>query len=283
MGHDSHPHGHGHGHQHQHEHQGEDMVEMLELDAAVMGAYLDTATGHIRATLGREPSVIVDVGAGTGVGARALVRAFPTAEIIGVDASPEMTAHIDAAGHPSVRTAIADLDDGWPAALPDADVIWASSSLHHIADPDSFLRTAAAHLKPGGVLAIIEMTSPPMFLPSGNPLEERIAAAMSAQEMDPFADWTQAFSQADLDVVEGLDLSVEISEITPTVLRYGTSWLSRIRAGLADDLTADDLAAIDALVDDESPSSLARRTDLNVRSGRRMWITKPHSTTDTTL
>ena len=55
MGHDSHPHGHGHGHQHQHEHQGEDMVEMLELDAAVMGTYLDTATDRIRAALGREP------------------------------------------------------------------------------------------------------------------------------------------------------------------------------------------------------------------------------------
>jgi len=259
------------------------MVEMLELDAAVMGTYLDTATDRIRAALGREPSVIVDIGAGTGVGVRALARAFPTAEIIGVDASPEMTAHIDAAGHPTVRTAIADLDNGWPAALPDADVLWASSSLHHIADPDAFLRTAAAHLRPGGVLAIIEMTSPPLFLPNDDPLEERIVAAMSSHEMNPFADWTQAFSRADLDVVEGVDLSVEISEITPTVLRYGASWLSRIRAGLADDLTVDDLAAIDALVDAESPSSLARRTDLNVRGGRRMWITKPHSTTDTTL
>ncbi len=77
--------------------------------------------------------------------------------------------------------------------------------------------------------------------------------------------------------LERVDLSVEVTEITPTVLRYATSWLSRARSGLGSDLTVEDLRVLDGLMDADSLSSLHRRTDLAVRGGRTMWIAKPHN------
>ena len=256
------------------------MVDMLELDAAVMGEYLDRATERIRTALTRSPSLIVDVGAGTGVGVRALARTFPDAQIVAVDSSPEMTAHIDAADHANVRTVVADLDHGWATSLIDADVIWASSSLHHITEPHRFLRAAASHLRRDGILAIIEMTGPPRFLQGDDSLEVHIVAAMDTQQWNSFPDWTGAIEKAGLDVVDRVDLTVEVDMLSDNVFRYADAWFSRVRLGLADELSEDDRATLDALVSAESPGSIRRRTDLAVRGGRTMWIAKPRNTTE---
>ena len=79
-----------------------------------------------------------------------------------------MLAHLrsraDAAGlGDRIRTIEADLDQPWPDLGP-ADVIWAASSMHHMADPAKALAAAFGALRPGGLLVIAELDSFPRFL-----------------------------------------------------------------------------------------------------------------------
>ena len=50
-----------------------------------------------------------------------------------------------------IRAVRADLDQPWPELGP-ADVVWASASMHHMADPADAVRQAFAMLRPGGLL-----------------------------------------------------------------------------------------------------------------------------------
>jgi SAM-dependent methyltransferase len=82
-----------------------------------------------------------------------------------------------------VRTIRTDLETDWPT-VDNVDLAWASSSLHHIADPDRVLADVWEALRPGGRLVVAEMDSFPRFLPDeigiGLPeLEERCHEALS--------------------------------------------------------------------------------------------------------
>jgi hypothetical protein len=48
-----------------------------------------------------------------------------------------------------------------------------------------------------------------------------------------------------------------------------------LRGALADDLAADDLAALDELTDSRGPRSVLRRDDLVVRIDRTVWAARP--------
>jgi SAM-dependent methyltransferase len=64
------------------------------------------------ARLDREPRRVLDVGTGTGVGARALARRYPKADVVGVDLSPAMIAEaqrlVPPDLDPRLRFAVAD-------------------------------------------------------------------------------------------------------------------------------------------------------------------------------
>ncbi|MEP9414657.1 class I SAM-dependent methyltransferase [Gordonia sp. VNQ95] len=251
------------------------MGELLELDAAVVGSYLADATALISTALRRTPEVIVDLGAGTGVGTRALAAAFPGAEIVAVDASPEMAARLGA-NSPDARVVIADLDDGWPADIGDADVLWASASLHHVADPAALLRAARDRLRPGGVLAVIEMPHQPRFLPEppdGAGVETRMEAIMAGRGYNSFPDWTDTIVDAGFAMAGTHTITIDIPETTDRTRAYARAWFTRVRSGLADDLAAEDLATVDDLLG-EGPTSLATRSDLHIRTGRLVWIAR---------
>ncbi|QTI70378.1 class I SAM-dependent methyltransferase [Gordonia polyisoprenivorans] len=267
-----------------HDHDGTDIGALLELDAAVTGTYLAEAISLIRTEATRPIEVIVDAGAGTGVGTRALAAAFGDAEIVAIDGSPEMTARIDAAGPGTVRTVTADLDAGWPASVGTTDVVWASASLHHIANPAAFLRTTRSHLRPGGVLAVIEMPHQPRFLHAEPPhadLGDRIEELMRAKGANSFPDWTDTITAAGFEMRTRHTVSIDVPEPTALTRAYAQAWLSRVRTGLADDLTDTDAATLDELLGD-GPTSLRCRPDLAVRAARTIWIaTVPASTTET--
>ncbi|WP_246007623.1 class I SAM-dependent methyltransferase [Gordonia oryzae] len=267
-----------------HDHDGTDIGALLELDAAVTGTYLAEAISLIHTEAARPIEVIVDAGAGTGVGTRALAAAFGDAEIVAIDGSPEMTARIDAAGPATVRTVTADLDAGWPASVGAADVVWASASLHHIADPAAFLRTTRSHLRPGGVLAVIEMPHQPRFLqaePHHSDLSDRIEELMRTKGANSFPDWTDTITAAGFEMRRRHTVRIDILEPTELTRTYAQEWLSRVRTGFTDDLTDTDAAILDELLGD-GPTSLRHRPDLPVRAARTIWIaTVPASTTDT--
>ena len=96
-----------------------------------------------------------------------------------------------------VRPVLADLDSSWPE-IGTFDLVWASSSLHHMRDPDRVLSEVYSALVPGGVLVVSEIGTFPRFLPDdigiGRPgLEARCneAASKRIHEELPFigSDW----------------------------------------------------------------------------------------------
>ncbi|SCF80628.1 Methyltransferase domain-containing protein, partial [Streptomyces sp. Ncost-T6T-2b] len=65
--------------------------------------------------------------------------------------------------------------------VADADLVWASASLHHLDDPATALVGIRAALRPGGLLAVAEVDGMPSFLPVDGgraELEARCRAAL---------------------------------------------------------------------------------------------------------
>ena len=175
-----------------HHHAGDDdeavLAELLDLDAEVLQAYLSAAVERVHELAADRPvRRILDLGSGTGSGAFALARRFPGAEVIAVDQSAGMLARLRSKAADSgladrVQTMEADLDGAWPV-IEAVDLTWSSMALHHLADPGRGLAEIFAVLRPGGLLAVAEMTTWLRFLPDdiglGRPgLEARCDAAL---------------------------------------------------------------------------------------------------------
>ena len=125
-------------HQHQHQQrpgsQDQHRVLDLDLDAEVFGDHLGAVLGLTGVPIARS---VVDLGAGTGAGSRLLREQYPAATVTCVDNDPQMLELLREQGFAVIE---ADLDDGFPAlsgssktaeAVP-VDLVWASSSLHHV-------------------------------------------------------------------------------------------------------------------------------------------------------
>jgi malonyl-CoA O-methyltransferase len=99
------------------------------------------------------PSVVLDVGAGTGQATRALRDRFRKARVIGLDVSPRM---LDEARRRASWLRGFDLvcADATRLPLPDAsvDLVYANLVLPWLADPDALLGEAHRVLRPRGLL-----------------------------------------------------------------------------------------------------------------------------------
>ncbi|MFE7411647.1 class I SAM-dependent methyltransferase, partial [Streptomyces laurentii] len=134
-GHGHHGHGHGHG---GHDHTHLDWAEMAPLliqQAETQSPLYAEAAAWLAslAPAGRVRRVL-DVGSGPGVVTALLAEAFPEAEVVAVDATPELLAlareRADARGlGDRVATLRAELPGDFDA-LGTADLVWASNSLH---------------------------------------------------------------------------------------------------------------------------------------------------------
>ncbi|MFJ5260921.1 class I SAM-dependent methyltransferase [Streptomyces sp. NPDC088387] len=263
-----------------------DQTEILDLDAEVLAEHIASLTAWL--PVAADPRHIVDLGSGTGAGTLALLRRFPGAEVTAVDASPvhldRLRAKAEAAGVAGrVRTVEADLDVAWPE-LGAPQLVWASASMHHMADPDRTLRQVHGTLAPGGLFAVVELAGFPRFLPEDAPadapgLEERCHTALDRHHAEQLphrgADWGPKLTAAGFTVEEERTLVVDLGP-TPgdTVGRYALSSLTRMRGGLVGTLAPADLAALDRLLDTDGPHSVLRRTDLTVRTERTVWAAR---------
>ncbi|MEV0523223.1 class I SAM-dependent methyltransferase [Streptomyces sp. NPDC050439] len=276
---------HGTDHHPQHAPDTDSQAEILDLDAEVLAEHIASITAWL--PVGKTPRHIVDLGCGTGAGTFALLARFPEAEVTAVDASADHLHRLRAKAEElgtadRVRTVAADLDADWPD-LGRPELVWASASMHHMADPDRALRRAHDLLAPGGLFAVVELAGFPRFLPADAPedrpgLEERCHAALDhhAAERVPHrgADWGPKLAAAGFTVEAERTISVHVDGTnSPAVGRYALNSLKRLRAG-AQALTAEDLASLDRLLDTEGPDGVLRRDDLALRTERTVWAAR---------
>lgn len=221
------PHGTGHRQEHGHGHAEQESV--LDLDAEVFGAQLGEALDLVPVTT---PRRVVDLGAGTGTGTRLLRSRFPDAHLTAVDNSPAMSQRLRQQGFDVHE---ADLDAGFPPLGP-VDLVWASSSLHHVADPAALLAGVRAALAPGGVLVVLELDGLPRFLTAPG-FEDQAHAAAAAAGWNHYPEWQS--------VLEAAGFSVTRTSLTttapdgPTARRYARLWFDRFSAGLGMSLQGD--------------------------------------------
>ncbi|MET7459473.1 class I SAM-dependent methyltransferase [Nonomuraea sp. NPDC005501] len=291
MTHHSRSHQHDHSHRHHddghhgdgHHDDGAGLAELLDLDAELLGPYLDEVTAWVARHAPDGPRTVADLGAGTGTGTLALARRFPKADVVAVDKSAPMLERVlaKARGHEAadrVRAVRADLDVAWPG-IGALDVAWAASSLHEVADPDRLIRDVHAALNPGGLLAVVEMDDLPRFLPDdlglGRPgLESRWHEAAARAGWNSHPDWRTSLERAGFQIAEQRVFTIEADPALPDVGRYAHAYLSRIRSALDPLLAADDLDVLDHLLADDTPGSLLRRRDLTVRGTRTAWAAR---------
>jgi SAM-dependent methyltransferase len=285
--HAHHQHGHHqHGH-HQHDDADGGQAEILDLDAEVLAEHVATIIGWL--PLKGSPRQVLDLGAGTGAGTFALLDHFPEAHVTAVDASPGHLRRLRESAcargvDGRVHTVQADLDDTtWPD-LGTPDLVWASGSLHHMADPVHALRAVRDLLAPDGLLAVVEMAGLPRFLPEDAPadrpgLEDRVHAATARRHAEHLphrgADWGPLLTTAGLTVAGDLTVAVDIAGSGNAAIgRYALGALRRVRGAASADLAAEDLAALDRLLDTDGPHSILRRDDLAVRTERVVWAAR---------
>ncbi|GHH56409.1 SAM-dependent methyltransferase [Streptomyces candidus] len=236
-----------------------------------------------------EPRHIVDLGCGTGAGTFTLLERFSDAHVTAVDTSASHLQLLREKAYARgiqerVRTVQADLDNNdWPE-LGQPDLMWASASMHHMANPDRALRNVRELLAPGGLFAVVELAGVPRFLPAGAPesrpgLEERAHAATNQFHAEHVphrgADWGPMLTTAGFTVEDERTLTVNIEGARSEAIgRYAYGILQRIRSVAAPALSPEDLAALDELLDTSSPNSLLRREDLAIRTERTVWAAR---------
>ena len=118
----------------------------------------------VQSVAGSRPRQILDVATGTGDVAIALARACPEAQVTGMDLSREMMAvgvrKVEAAG-------LADrigfgVGDALDIDLPDeaVDAVTCAFGVRNFASLEQGYREFARVLRPGGVVAVLELTEP---------------------------------------------------------------------------------------------------------------------------
>ncbi|APE35705.1 SAM-dependent methyltransferase [Nocardia mangyaensis] len=262
-------------------------AEILDLDAEILAEYATAIAAWL--PVQASPREIVDLGSGTGAGTFTLLARFPDARVLAVDSSVDHLRRLHDKACATgvldrVHTVTADLDAAdWPD-LGTPDLVWASASMHHMADPARTLRKVYDALGPGGLFAVVELAGLPRFLPETAPadrpgLEERCHAATTGFHAEHVphrgADWGPMLTAAGFSVEGTHTFAVDMAgERNPAIGRYALTVLQRVRHRVAETIPAEDLAALDRLLDTGSPHSVLRRDDLALRTERTVWAAR---------
>ncbi|MFF4918381.1 class I SAM-dependent methyltransferase [Streptomyces tendae] len=261
------------------------LAKLLELDGEVLASYYSELTGLLAGVSDPAPARILDLGSGPGTGSFALARRFPAAHVTAVDISTQMLHRLrkQAFAHgfaDRVGTVEANIDEPWTEIGEGGpyDLIWAAAFLHHVADPDRTFARAFEQLRPGGLIAVTELDFFPRYLPEdpgvGRPgLEARLHAATNTR---PPHEWTEQLRAAGFVLEERrpFEVLLDRTEAGPSLNAYAQGALAKLRSHATDVLEADDLAALDVLLDETRPHGVAHRDDLRVRTTRTTWIAR---------
>ena len=273
MNHQSHPTKH-HDHQHHQRPGSQDQHRVLDLDAEVFGDHLASVLNVAGLSTARN---VVDLGAGTGAGSRLLNKRYPDAVVTCVDNDPKM---LDLLRKQGFAVVAADLNDGFPAlagssvtadAVTEApvDLVWASSSLHHVARPAQLLTGIRQTLALDGVLVVVELATLPRFLGSSSAtlLEQRCHAAAAAEGWNHHPNWAPVIQAAGFGVTQSEVTT--IAPATPAAQEYAQQWFERF-SHLAT-LTTDDRKAVRDLL-----KRFPEGIELEPRTTRTVWVATPN-------
>ncbi|MEU5980494.1 class I SAM-dependent methyltransferase [Streptomyces sp. NPDC047315] len=286
-----------HAHTHDHSHGHGDNGQM---DWAKMGPLLERGA-EVYAPLYRQAAAwlgelapasgvrrILDVGSGPGVIAGLLAEAFPEAEVVAVDATPELLerarARAERLGYGGrFATIEAELPGGLDA-LGTADVIWAGDSLHHVGDQRGALADLGGLLRPGGVVALVEGGLPARHLPRdigmGRPgLEVRLDAANAERfeamraalpgTKEEVEDWRALLGAAGLAPTGARSFLLDVPAPAPAQVREHLAVnLAHRRSGSEEFLSEDDLAVLTRLADPDDPAGVLNRADVFLLAAR---------------
>jgi ubiquinone/menaquinone biosynthesis C-methylase UbiE len=124
----------------------------------------DRFVAHIGARFGPLQGEVLDLGCGPADPTVRLAMANPAVTIVGVDAGPMM---LTLAGERLARTGLAGRIRLEQRRLPDSslprrgfDAVVSNSLLHHLADPMDLWRTVGRCVRPGGVVAVMDLLRP---------------------------------------------------------------------------------------------------------------------------
>lgn len=300
-GHGHHQHT-GHGHRHgapqgdHHDHGDLDwdvMGPMLEQEAEISRPQYEEAARWI-AGLPTAPKVrrVLDIGSGPGVIACLLAEVFPEAEVVAVDGTEALLERTRARAErlglgDRVGTRRADIPDGLEG-LGEADLIWVGNALHHMGDQGAVLAGFAALLRPGGTVALAEGGLQPRRLPRdigmGRPGLEARLEAINADRFENMRaalpgtkreteDWSALFTAVGLEPQGTRSFLLDLPAPLPDRARdHVVADLTRRREMFEDDLSAEDIAVLDRLLDPEDPAGLRRRPDVFLLSARTVHL-----------
>ncbi|MYT30287.1 MULTISPECIES: class I SAM-dependent methyltransferase [unclassified Streptomyces] len=278
---------------------------LLERGAEIQTPLLEQAAAWLRALLAADgpdagPAApgpplrpvavrrVLDVGSGPGVVSCLLARAFPDAEVCAVDATEAL---LDRARARAARLGLADRIHTHCAEVPHgldalggADLIWSSKALHHVGDQRGAVAALAAHLRPGGLLAIAEGGLAPRFLPRdigiGRPgLQARLDAAAEdwftamraalPDATDTLEDWPAFLANAGLRTPLTRSFLLDLpAPLHDDARRYLQAHLTRAVEHYADQLDADDVSTLTRLIDPHDPAGITRRPDVFLLSAQ---------------
>jgi len=268
-----------------------------ELEGEVLLSFVTGTADWVEALRGPDATPVrrvIDIGSGPGVATCELARRFPEAQVVAVDSSPSMLDRTSqrAAEHgldARVTTHLAELPHGLDD-LGQADVIWASMSLHHVGDEVASLRALRGHLGPQGLIAIAERAEPMRVLPAdldlGRPgLVERLDLAGRAwfahmreglEGSVPSADLATMLASAGFEVV-GSRLALEHLDapLADDARRLALGHLRRLRHQFDEEIDVADRQALDVLTDADDPRGVMHRADVFVAASRQIMIGRP--------
>ncbi|MGW5862948.1 methyltransferase [Streptomyces sp. NPDC055239] len=293
---DDHEHGHKHSHSHQHSHSHEDidwatMGPMLERNAQLAAPQNREIAAWLR-TWQPEPTLIADVGSGSGSVSFLLAETFPKAEVIAVDpAEPLLERARERAAREGLkdrfRTFQAELPEGI-GELPLTDLLWIGRALHHVGDQEAALAALADRLAQGGAISLLEgglnQRSLPRDIGFGRPglqtrfdlADEKWFTRMRAELPGAKAvteDWPTLLTEAGLRHAGTrsflLDLPAPVSDAARAQI---ISELARRREMHEDTLEADDLTTVDRLLNANDEQSLHHRPDVFLLSVQTVHV-----------
>ncbi|MFJ9038327.1 class I SAM-dependent methyltransferase [Streptomyces sp. NPDC102406] len=259
-----------------------DMIPYLERTAEVHAPLYTQALDWLRASRPGGTRLIVDAGSGPGAVSRQLAAAFPGARVVAADPEEALLARAaERAAEAGLADRLSTLRVELPAQsarLPEADLIWAARSLHHVGDQRTAVAALAGRLAPGGTLALVEGGLPWRCLPRdfglGRPglqarldvLEEERFAGMRSALPDArrdTEDWAALLTDAGLAGASSRTFLLDLpAPLSPDARALLVELWTRRRDGFEDFLTPGDAEVLDRLVDPADPLSLHRRDDL---------------------